>query len=214
MTGGVFVRIAPRDSEAGEGRFEFRAWPRRQSRAATRLQGQWALESGESRADIYLATPFSPETLVKLRDGALLEVKHRGPDLGVLQFWTCPVSTPFPLSRRTLAVVARALGLAGGLQPEAGLSPAHLLVDLAASAPQVMPVTVRKARLVFRSGSCRAELCRATVRGRSRLTLALDDPDPASALCAVASLGLGGLPNRSYGDMLRPRRLMQAGGEA
>ncbi|WP_026757023.1 hypothetical protein [Sediminimonas qiaohouensis] len=209
MRQGIFVRTPPTSAHGPQGRFEFRIWPRGWPWAATRLQSRWALERGERRADIYLVTPFSPQTLLKLRGGARLEIKRRAPDMGLLQFWTCPVSTPFPLSRQSLAVIAQALGVNEGLRAEAGLSPAHLLTGLAACAQPVVPMTVRKARLVFRRGGCQAELCRATVAGRSRLTVAIEDPDRASTLCRIEELGLTDLPNRSYGDVLRPHRLPQ-----
>lgn len=211
MTEHIFARSGARIPKAGDGRFEYRVWPRAQPQAAARLQSGWVLESGESRADIYLATPFSAETLVKLRDGARLEIKLRGPDMDVLQYWTCPVSASFPLSRATLAAVARALGLTGQLQPEAALSPAHLVADIAAFAPLVRPVTIAKSRLIFRDGSCQAELCRVGEPGCSKVTIAIEDPDPASALSAIDALGIGGLTNLSYGDMLRPLQVTQAG---
>lgn len=198
----VLVRTVPVSTQDSDGRFEFRSWPEGPTPAAARLQGLWVLESSERRADIYLVTAFSPEILVKLRDGSRFEIKQRAPDRGILQHWTCPVSELFPLTRPTLAVAARALQLPGRLNPRAGLSAAHLLAELAAYPSSVTPVTVEKARLTFLSGSSRAEICRATILGRRRVTLALDDPDPASALSAVKALGLADQPNLSYGDML------------
>ena len=215
MTDHIFRRGGASIAKAGNGRFEYRVWPRAQPWAAARLQSGWVLESGESRADIYLVTPFSAETLVKLRDGARLEIKLRGPDMDILQYWSCPVSAAFPLSRATLAAVARALGLTlgltGQLRPEATLSPAHLVADIAAFAPLVRPVTMAKSRLIFRDGSCRAELCRVGEPGCSRVTIAIEDPDPVSALSAIDALGISGLTNLSYGDILRPHQVTQAG---
>lgn len=207
----VLDRTLPVSTQARDGRFEFRSWPRGPTQAAARLQSQWVLESSERRADIYLVTPFSPEILVKLRDGSRFEIKRRGPDRGLLQYWTSPVSEKFPLTQSTLSLAARALPLCGSLNPGAGLSPAHLLAELVARTTRVIPVTVQKLRLIFLNGSCRAEICRASIFGRSCVTLALEDPDPASALSAVNALGLTDQPNLSYGDLLCPLQLEPAG---
>lgn len=203
--------IRPRSEEMAEGRYEFRVWPRGPASTIALLHSRWPLAGAETRADIYLSTTQSPWTLVKLRAGTRLEIKRRGTDLGVLQYWTCPVSAEFPLSRRLLRALAGALGLPGGLPPEAALTPAHLLAALALAAPRVTPVTVRKARLTFCRGTCRAEICRAAVFGRMRKTVAIEDADPRFARAGIAVLGIDGLPNLSYGDLLRPRLLPLTG---
>lgn len=203
--------IRPRSEEMAAGRYEFRVWPRGPAPAIALLQSRWPLAGAETRADIYLSTTQSPWTLVKLRAGTRLEIKRRGANQGVLQYWTCPVSAEFPLSRRLLRLLAGALDLPGGLSSEAALTPAHLLAALALAAPRITPVTVRKARLTFRSGTCRAEICRAAAFGRMRQTLAIEDPDRRSARAAIAALGIDGLPNLSYGDLLRPRLLPLTG---
>lgn len=201
------IRALPEVSTGPEGRYEFRVWPRSMPTAIARLQATWPLMGADRRADIYLVTPQSPETLVKLRGGQKLEIKQRGPDLGALQFWTGPVSDEFPLGPRAFADLMSAFRLHGGLSPDAALSPAHLLAELSVAAPAIAPVTVRKARLTFRKGTCRAEICRASVHGRSVPTLALEDPDPVSARAAVGALGLDRFANVSYGDILCPRSL-------
>lgn len=188
------------------GRYEFRVWPQDLPQAATLLQTSWPLMGAERRSDIYLLTERSPLRLVKLRAGHRLETKARVHDLGPLQFWTHHPYPIFPLSRAALRELAEALGLTS-LPPDAGLSPGHLVAQIATLAPRVQPLTVRKSQLLFRKGSSRAEICRISLAGWSRLTLAIEDPDSDSALETLDALRLGRLPNRSYGDVLCRRRL-------
>jgi hypothetical protein len=188
------------------GRYEFRVWPRDTPEAAAILQRSWPLAGAERRSDIYLLTERSPERLVKLRAGNRLETKRRGYDLGPLQYWIHHGYPPFPLSRADLRMVAEDLGIPP-LTLETGLSPGHLVARLGALAPAVLPATLRKSRLLFRKGSTRVEICHVAAASWTRLTLAIEDPDPDSALAALDSLGLGHMPNRSYGDLLRRRRL-------
>ncbi|MCC6008622.1 MAG: hypothetical protein JJU40_13210 [Rhodobacteraceae bacterium] len=93
------------------------------------------------------------------------------------------------------------------LPPDAGLTPAHLVAELSASAPAVLPIAVRKSRLLFSKGSCRAEICHVAVSGQTRLTLAIEGPDPNVAITTIEALRIGHLPNRSYGEMLIHRAL-------
>lgn len=188
------------------GRYEFRAWPRETPQAAAILQKSWPLVGGERRSDIYLLTERSTERLVKLRAGNRLEVKRRGPDLGPLQYWTHQSFPLFPLPRPAMMGLSDALGLPL-LDREAGMSPGHLVARLGELAPAVLPVTVRKSRLLFRKAGTRVEICHVAVAGWTRLTLAIEDPDPDGALATLEDLGLDYLPNRSYGDMLGRRRL-------
>jgi len=144
--------------------------------------------------------------LVKLRAGNRLEVKRRDHDLGPFQHWTHQTYPPFPLSRPALRALAGALGLTR-LLPEAGQSAGHLVASLGDAVPAILPMTVNKSRLLFRVGSSRAEICRVTIAGWSRLTLAVEESDPDSALATLEALHLGHLPNRSYGDVLCRRQL-------
>jgi hypothetical protein len=193
-------------AQSAKGRYEFRVWPRETPQAAAILQKSWPLTGAERRSDIYLLTEHSPENLVKLRAGNRLEAKRRGPDLGLLQYWTHQPYPLFPLSRQDLRRLAEDLGLPP-LTAEAGLSPGHLVARLGALAPFVLPVTVRKSRLVFRKAGSRVEICHVATADWSRLTLAIEDADPDSALDTLDALGMGHLSNRSYGDVLRRPRL-------
>ena len=92
----------------------------------------------------------------------------------------------------------------------AGLSAAHLLAALSRYQVDVDTLTVRKSRLTFRYKSCRAEVARVVWANQTRLTVALEDPDPTHALGAVKALGLDGWPNQSYGEVLRARPLLFA----
>lgn len=196
----------PPAQETTTGRYEFRVWPREMPQAAGILQKSWSLVGGERRSDIYLLTGHSPERLVKLRAGNRLEVKRREHDAGLLQYWVHDAYPLFPLSRPALRVLAGELGLPG-LDTEAARSPGHLLARLGAFSATVLPMTVRKSRLLFRKDDTRAEICHVAVDGWTRLTLAIEDPDPERALATVEALALADLPNRSYGDMLGPRRI-------
>lgn len=200
----------PVKQPTAEGRYEFRVWPHDTPEAAAILQKSWPLVGAERRSDIYLLTERSPERLVKLRAGDRLEAKRRGHDLGPLQHWIHQPYPPFPLSRPDLLMLAEDLSVSP-LSAEAGLSPGHLVARLGALAPAVLPATVRKSRLLFRKGSTRVEICHVATASWTRLTLAIEDPDPDSALETLDSLGLGHMPNRSYGDLLRRRRLPAAG---
>lgn len=188
------------------GRYEFRVWPHDLPQAAVLLQKSWPLLGAERRSDIYLLTEFSQLSLVKLRAGNRLEAKKRAHDLGPLQYWTHHSYPIFPLSRPDLRALEKELGVRR-LKDDAGLSPCHLVAQLGDSAPAILPMTVGKSRLLFRKGSSRVEICRVTVAGWSRLTLAIEDPDPDSARATLDALRLGNLPNRSYGDVLGRRRI-------
>lgn len=188
--------------DPGDGRFEYRVWPRLPHPAVSILHSSWPLIGAERRTDIYLATAFSDLDLVKLRDGRQMEVKRRGEDAGPLQFWTMPMSRPFPLPSPALASLADPLGLPAQLPPEAAQSPAHLLVEIDAMEAAVVPRTVRKSRLLFRQGGCRAEICRVSLSGWTGLTVALEAEDRDSMRAAVEALALDLLPNRSYGEVL------------
>ena len=192
--------------QTATGRYEFRVWPREAPQAASILQKSWPLAGAERRSDIYLLTEHSPERLVKLRAGNRLEAKRRGDDLGLLQYWTHQPYPLFPLSRPDLRMLAEDLGVPP-LDREAGLSPGHLVARLGALAPFVLPVTVRKSRLLFRKAGSRVEICHVATGDWTRLTLAIEDPDPDTALVTLDALGMGHLPNRSYGDVLRRPRL-------
>jgi len=188
------------------GRYEFRVWPRDLPEAAALLQTSWTFSGAERRSDIYLLTERSRESLVKLRAGNRLEAKRRVGDLGPLQHWTHHPYPMFPLSRRDLGALAEELGVTR-LKDDAGLSAGHLVARLGEAAPAILPMTVGKSRLLFRKGSSRAEICRVAIAGWSRLTLAIEDPDPFGARATLDALRLGHLPNRSYGDVLCRRRI-------
>lgn len=197
-----FQMVAERvHSQTPKSQFEFRIWPQSWPVAASQVQKSWRLVGAERRCDIYLRTSHSPDCLVKLRAGLWLETERRGHDCGLLQFWTNQPYPVFPMSRLTLRALAEDLAV-DPLPPEVGLSSAHLITGLGASAPSVLPVTVRKSRLLFRTGNSRAELCHVAVFGQTRLSLAIEASDPATVFRTIDSLGIGDLPNRSYGDML------------
>lgn len=184
------------------GRYEFRTWPHGlPPAAAASLPQSWRLVGAERRSDIYRLTGRRPARLVKLRAGNRRELKRRDRDLGPLQHWTHRAYPMFALSRPAVRALARERGLTG-LAPDAGLSPEHRVARLRDAGPAVPPMTVRTSRLLFRTGSSRAETCRVVVAGWSRLTLGFEDPAPDCALGALDALRLRHMPDRSFGDVL------------
>ena len=127
----------------------------------------------------------------------------------MVRFSIGPIKTypPFPLSRPALRALAGALGLTR-LLPEAGQSAGHLVASLGDAVPAILPMTVNKSRLLFFAWAAAApRYARVTIAGWSRLTLAVEESDPDSALATLEALHLGHLPNRSYGDVLCRRQL-------
>lgn len=203
MMGVGFVVHAPGQADrAADARYEYRVWLGPADPAVSHLQRSWPLVAAERRSDIYLLGPRPDSVLVKLRDGRRLEIKKRTRDVGTVQRWTMPVSAGFPLATGPRAALADALGLRGGLDPDTGLSPAHLLSALGADGNDVVSHTVRKSRLLFARGGCRAEVCRVAVGGQTGLTVALEATALPPIARAIDDLGLGAHPNLSYGDML------------
>jgi len=203
MTGtGFVVHPRPRASSASDARYEYRVWVGLAHPVVSQLQRRWPLVAAERRSDIYLLGPRPDRVLVKLRDGRRLEIKKRMRDVGAVQRWTMPLSAGFPLAAGPRAALAQALGQRGGLAPETGLSPAHLLAAFATERTGVVSHTVRKSRLLFERGGCRAEICRIAVSGRTGLSVALEAAALPPIARAIDDLGLGTHPNRSYGDML------------
>lgn len=195
---------------SNQGRYEYRIWPRRTPSIVTALQQGWALDGAEARADIYLLGSNSSNALVKLREGCRLEIKRRGQDFVGLQHWRVALSDDFPVSPSALKHLSAALLIPNLPMQTACLSPAHLLVALSRLRADLETLTVRKSRLSFRDKSCRAEVTRVVWANQTRLTIALEDPDPAHAAGAVKALGLDRWMNRSYGEVLRARPLLIA----
>jgi len=204
------ILSAASDASPADGRYEYRVWPHRPVPAVSALHRDWVLESAEKRADIYLLGPNMTKSLVKLRNGTRLEIKQRGPDHRGLQYWLVALSQDFPLSSSALRSLEAALMLIQSLPIEAGLSPAHLLAFLSQNAETIKPQIIRKSRLLFRQGSCRAEIARVGLGNLSWMSLALEDADPGAAGLVVNTLALGHMSNQSYGDFLRVRLLLAA----
>lgn len=212
MTSCMFIMHEPDfETPSKHGRYEYRIWPRSIPASVPMLHRDWVLENAQSRADIYLLNGNSSHTLVKLRDGKRLEIKRRGKDLRGLQHWRVALSQDFPLSRLALDDLTTALRLPNRPSQAARLSPAHCLAELSDSSSSLETRTLQKSRLIFRRGTCRAEITRVTWNGLPRLTIALEDPEPDRAAQGVRALGLDRWPNRSYGDVLHacPRLIVQ-----
>src|SRR6056297_2156956 len=191
-----------RSATQQQGRFEYRVWPGSSHAAVSLLHRLWPFTDAERRSDIYLVHPASDWMLTKLRGGRRLEIKRRDSDVGTVQHWSMPISAEFPLTPARLGDLAVALSLRGALPASAGLSPAHLVAELAALNTKVHPQTVQKSRLLFQNGRCRAEICRVSIAGWKGLTIALEATDLPAIAAALDDLHLGTLPNRSYGEVL------------
>lgn len=212
MIGADFVCHAAGRSPGAQGaRYEYRVWLGPEDPVVSQLHRGWPLVAAERRSDIYLLGHNPDRVLAKLRDGRRLEIKRRGRDLGTLQHWSMPVSTGFPLSAGARGALAEALSLRSELDADSGRTPAHLLSALGAAGGGVMSFRLRKSRLLFKRGECRAEVCRVATGGRTGLTVALEGPALEPVAQAIDDLGLGARPNLSYGDMLqhlaRPPRM-------
>ncbi len=202
MSRGFVLSASLQAENRGEDRFEYRIWPRAGHPAIAMLNAGWPLVAAERRSDIYLVHTGCDRTLIKLRSGDRLEIKRRDADVGAIQHWSMAVSAGFPLAAGGRHLLAGALGLHAGLPEVAGLSAAHLLATIDAQGGRVIPRTVSKSRLVFRSGVCRAEICRVAVGGWTGRTVAIESADLPSIVRALDGLHLGSLPNRSYGEAL------------
>ncbi len=182
-----------------KGRYEYRIWPLVAHPAISVLYRDWALSKAERRADIYLLQPSSEQILAKLRNGESVEIKRLAARVGTIEHWTMPIAKDFPLTPSIAAAVSELLQLPKGLTATSGMTAAHLLSEVAAS---VVPQTVRKSRLLFRSGECRAEICRVAINDWAGLTIALEASEIPAIARAISNLGIGRLPNRSYGEVL------------
>lgn len=198
---GFIFRHQQPHSEPRDGRYEYRIWPRAPHPAISILHGDWSRTVAERRADIYLLTPSSDRVLAKLRDGKRLEIKRLECRVGTVERWSMQLSVDFPLSSADRTEVAKALALPKPLPPVSSLTAAHLL---AAIDGPVVTKTVRKSRLLFRLGACRAEVCRIAINDWTGLTIALEASDLVTIADAIDDLNLGMLPNRSYGEVLLP----------
>ncbi|WP_324753230.1 hypothetical protein [Roseovarius sp. Pro17] len=192
------------------GRYEYRVWPRRALPAISDLHRDWTLEFAEKRADIYLLGAHAMPELVKLRNGTRLEIKRRGRDHMGLQYWQVALSQDFLLVPSALDQLAATFALSEALPSSAGLSPAHLVANLLRPPNRVKARIVQKSRLLFRRGTCVAEITHVRLDQRSWMTVAVEDPDPSSAAQAVDDLGLRYLPNQSYADFLLAEPLLIA----
>ena len=198
-----FLIVAPSGpSTAGQGRYEYRCWPGADTSVLGAVQDGWPLETCEIRTDVHLVGAAGAGSNVKLRGGTRLEVKVMEGRCGPLEYWRMPLSVPFPLDRQALRVLRARLGGLGPIDDDARTSPAALISAIAGAGRPVRAVSLRKARLLFRRGSCRVEITSARIDGHRRLTVGLEDPDPRSAMTAAHDLGLGRYPNRDYASVL------------
>lgn len=186
-----------------DGRYEYRTWPRMSHRATTLLNKNWRQVAAERRTDIYLLNSDSHRVLAKLRKGVRLEIKVLQNRIGTVEYWTMPLSSAFPLTAEVRGMVGEVFKVPQSLPEASGLTAAHLLAALNVS---ISPVCVRKSRLLFRSASCQAEICRVAIDDWTGHTIAVEAPDIPAIAGGIDALNLGSLPNRSYGEKLLQRR--------
>ena len=212
MSNADFVMYSPdRPATLHGGFYSYTCWPRGIPAALARLYRDWECIDAATGDDIYLLTPISDVCVVRLAGGRQLEIRERGRDRGLLQHWRTARSVRFPMCPDALLDLATALGLREMPPNDAALSPAHLVAALSALPDPVRSLTVHTSRLVFRRGTCRAEVASLDPGRGRQFCLSLEAGDEGSILGAIAGLGLTGHRNISTGEALRPPQLEQPG---
>ena len=174
-------------------RWEWRAFGDEAEAVAAGGLAAVAPERTEDSTDLYLLATTS-EASVKVRDG-LLDVKQllAVADDG-LERWVPVLKAPFPHAAPDVAATLDALGLPGVelLRPAYTLD--ELLAEVVAPRAGLRAVEVRKRRVHYMVGGCRAELSELRTAEGSTKTVAVESEDPELVRAAVRQLGLQGRP--------------------
>lgn len=158
-----------------------------------------ALESSPVHVseEIYYLAPGG--AIVKLRDG-LLDIKTLQevyPE-GALEQWIPILKTGFPIGPEAIATAFEALRRAPPDAPAEVATVEELTAVLATPDSGVLAVPVTKRRYRYTVAGCMAERSEVEVGGNTRLTIAVEDPDPEKVLAAVRELGLASHLNTNY----------------
>jgi exopolyphosphatase/guanosine-5'-triphosphate,3'-diphosphate pyrophosphatase len=140
---------------------------------------------------------------VKVRDD-LMDIKLlRETNADGLERWDPVMKQPFPLPAVSAAEVFASLGLAKPSLARDAYSLDEFIRELAAPGGAMQPVSVRKRRVRYTVGGCTSEVTDVQAEGKSTRSIAIEAEDPGAVVAAVASVGLDGYFNTSYGPGLR-----------
>jgi exopolyphosphatase/guanosine-5'-triphosphate,3'-diphosphate pyrophosphatase len=148
----------------------------------------------EETEELYLVSPA--DVTVKVRFG-LMDVKVlREVDADGLERWEPVLKLPAPLSAADVAAVLDALGVV----PPPATRDSYTLDEFVAEfgTGDVRAVEVRKRRVRYAIGGCKAEMTEVTAAGRPTRTIAVESEDAAAVIAAVRRLGLDAVANTSY----------------
>jgi exopolyphosphatase/guanosine-5'-triphosphate,3'-diphosphate pyrophosphatase len=140
---------------------------------------------------------------VKVRDD-LMDIKLlREVNADGLERWEPVMKQPFPLQAADAAKAFEWLGLAAPTLARDAYSLDQFVGEVVTPGGALQSVRVHKRRVRYSVGGCTSEVTDVRADGRATRTIAIEAEDPAAVIAAVASVGLGGYFNTSYGPGLR-----------
>lgn len=140
---------------------------------------------------------------VKVRDD-LMDIKIlREVNADGLERWEPVMKQPFPLRAADAVEVFASLGLASPALARDAYSLDEFVRELAAPGGTLQLVSVRKRRVRYTVGGCTSEVTEVQAEGKATRSIAIEAEDSGAVVAAVASVGLGGYFNTSYGPGLR-----------
>lgn len=181
----------PVETATSPARWEFRCWPEKMPEA---LQDEFTEE--EIRTDTYLVSPLR-RCLLRILGHERFELKVNLETQDGFELWSREIDALFPLTPR---IVHEATSL--HLSDYACREASRLInfVDLCSSF-QVVPV--HKHRQITTIGSTQIVWSRASIEGKTTLSLGLESENLNELRRVVRTLGLDQEKNCDYGDRLR-----------
>ncbi len=186
-----------------ESRYEFRCWPSScQIDGIAHCFADWHQEGEEQRTDTYILRSGHPDTLAKLRDGTLLEVKRRLSRKGRIDLWALELSSPLPLDDGARRWLARDCEFSP-FNTSAWSRSAHALLCQISIEPHWDFLPVSKIRTNYSKGALSGEVTLISARGTSMHTVALESEDEKALERVLGEQPFAGLANRDYGVVLK-----------
>jgi hypothetical protein len=185
------------DKDEPAPRHEFRTFSETAPPGWARIRREGQEEA--PRADLYLLSRDPGDALLKIRDlddAPALDLKRLVSRHGELELWRPAGRAELPAEAET----ARPLLDAAGLPPPAS---GHVGIEELRELGGVRAVRVTKRRTTARIGGATAEATALEIDGAAACTVAVEAEDPREVEAARTALGLGDLPNESYGAYLR-----------
>jgi exopolyphosphatase / guanosine-5'-triphosphate,3'-diphosphate pyrophosphatase len=146
--------------------------------------------------ELYLVSPDSDT--VKVRH-ELMDIKLlRETDAAGLQRWEPTLKTGLPLDQAAIRQVAAALRVQAPPLERDWYTLDQLIDEVLVPTGLVRAVPVHKRRVRYSVLGCTAEVSDVVADGRATRTIAIESPNAAAVLAAVASVGLEGYVNTSY----------------